>query len=119
VADPVPKQPCQNEGCRRPRRVASERSSIAGDTDRGILGTITDKLAKILADIRRNPNNVRFADLLFVCRHYFGEPRSQGTSHYVFKMPWPGDPRVNIQDKGGKATPYQEPYSKLGQSRAR
>ena len=22
-------------------------------------------------------------------------------------MPWPGDPRVNIQDKGGKAKPYQ------------
>ena len=33
--------------------------------------------------------------------------RSQGTSHYVFKIPWPGDPRVNIQDNGGKAKPYQ------------
>ena len=50
-----------------------------------------DKLAKLLAEMRRNPNNVRFADLLFVCRQFFGEPRSQGTSHYVFKMPWPGD----------------------------
>jgi len=68
---------------------------------------VTDKLAKILAEMRRNPNNVRFADLLFACRHFFGEPRSQGTTHYVFKMPWPGDPRVNIQDKGGKAKPYQ------------
>ncbi|MEV6344646.1 toxin HicA [Actinoplanes sp. NPDC051851] len=68
---------------------------------------MADRLAKILAEMRRNPNNVRFADLLFGFRHYFGEPRSQGTSHYVFKMPWPGDPRVNIQDKGGKAKPYQ------------
>jgi hypothetical protein len=25
----------------------------------------------------------------------------------VFKTPWPGDPRVNIQDKGGKAKAYQ------------
>jgi hypothetical protein len=46
---------------------------------------VTDKLTKILAEVRRNPDNVRFADLLFVCRHVFGEPRSQGTSHYVFQ----------------------------------
>lgn len=26
----------------------------------------------------------------------------------MFKMPWPGDPRVNIQEgKGGKAKAYQ------------
>jgi hypothetical protein len=25
----------------------------------------------------------------------------------VFKTPWPGDPRVNIQNKGGMAKPYQ------------
>ncbi|MFC7531342.1 hypothetical protein [Actinoplanes sp. GCM10030250] len=25
----------------------------------------------------------------------------------VFKMPWPGDPRVNIQDDKGKAEAYQ------------
>jgi len=69
------------------------------------MAAVADKLAKILAELRRNPKNVRFADLLLVCRHFFGEPRSHGTSHYVFKMPWPGDPRVNIQDKGGKAKP--------------
>ena len=34
--------------------------------------------------------------------------RQSGTSHAVFKTPWPGDPRVNIQRaKGGKAKPYQ------------
>lgn len=93
----------------RPPRGMSQlgQSSTTGDTTRGIVGYVVDKLAKILAAMRRNPNNVRFADLLFVCRHYFGEPRLQGTSHYVFKMPWPGDPRVNIQDKAGKAKPYQ------------
>lgn len=68
---------------------------------------MTDRLAKILLDMRHNANDIRFTDLLFVCRHYFGEPRLQGTSHYVFKMPWPGDPRVNVQNKGGKAKPYQ------------
>lgn len=38
----------------------------------------------------------------------FGEPRQDGTSHAVFKTPWQGDPRVNIQRaKGGKAKSYQ------------
>ncbi len=85
----------------------STHPSIACDTSWGIVSYVTDKLTKLLTEMGRNPNNVRFADLLFVCRHFFGVPRSQGTSHYVFKMPWSGDPRVNIQDKGGKAKPYQ------------
>ena len=63
---------------------------------------MTDRLAKILSNMRRNANDIRFTDLLYTCQHYFGEPRLQGTSHYVFKMPWPGDPRVNIQNKAGK-----------------
>lgn len=63
-------------------------------------------VAKLLADARRNPRGVSFADLERLCRHYFGEPRQSG-SHLVFKTPWPGDPRVNIQSKGGMAKPYQ------------
>lgn len=31
----------------------------------------------------------------------------QGSSHRIYKTPWPGDPRVNIQDSKGKAKPYQ------------
>jgi hypothetical protein len=57
--------------------------------------------------IRANPANVRFADLQRVCEHYFGAPRQRGTSHVVFKTPWPGDPRVNIQNEKGRAKPYQ------------
>ncbi len=54
------------------------------------------------------PENVRFSELAAVCAHYFGTPRQQGTSHHVYKTPWPGDPRVNIQKgKSGKAKPYQ------------
>ena len=30
-----------------------------------------------------------------------------GTSHAIFKTPWVGDPRINIQDDKGKAKPYQ------------
>lgn len=41
------------------------------------------------------------------CEHYFGKPRQTGSSHAVFKTPWPGDPRVNIQNDKGKAKAYQ------------
>ena len=42
-----------------------------------------------------------------VCEHYFGEARSSGSSRAVFKTPWAGDPRVNIQNDHGKAKEYQ------------
>ena len=57
--------------------------------------------------MRRSPRNVRFADLFKVCVEYFGEPRQHGSSHAIFKTPWPGDPRVNIQNDKGKAKAYQ------------
>ncbi|AGA32365.1 HicA family toxin-antitoxin system, toxin component [Thioalkalivibrio nitratireducens DSM 14787] len=62
---------------------------------------------KILARMREEPKNIRFVDLKKVCEAYFGVPRQSGTSHLVFKTPWPGDPRVNIQNAGGQAKPYQ------------
>ncbi|CAE6825161.1 hypothetical protein R69658_06036 [Paraburkholderia aspalathi] len=62
---------------------------------------------KILGQMRREPTNVRFSALLKVCTQYFGEPRRSGTSHAVFKTPWPGDPRVNIQNDNDKAKAYQ------------
>ncbi|MBT3206191.1 MAG: toxin HicA [Gammaproteobacteria bacterium] len=62
---------------------------------------------KILEQMKLNPKGVRFNDLKKVCSHYFGNPRQSGSSHCVFKTPWPGDPRVNIQNQKGKAKPYQ------------
>ena len=62
---------------------------------------------KVLEQMRREPASVRFADLLKVCVAHFGEPRQPGTSHTVFRMPWAGDPRVNIQSNKGKAKAYQ------------
>ena len=64
-------------------------------------------LADIIAKMRRNPKGVRFADLCKVCDHYFGKARKSGSSHRVYKTPWVGDPRVNIQNAKGKAKPYQ------------
>ncbi len=64
-------------------------------------------IAKILQKIKDNPNGVRFNDLQKVCTYYFGKPRQRGSSHCVYKMPWPGNPRVNIQNLKGLAKPYQ------------
>ena len=61
----------------------------------------------ILDSLRANPKGVRFTDLARVCDRYFGEPRRKGTSHRVYRTPWPGDPRVNIQNANGMAKPYQ------------
>lgn len=57
--------------------------------------------------MRRNPKAIRFADLCKVCEHYFGKARKSGSSRRVYKTPWGGDPRVNIQNANGKAKPYQ------------
>lgn len=65
--------------------------------------TVTD----ILESMRSNPKGVRFKDLCKVCDHYFGKPRQSGTSHRIYKTPWRGDPRVNIQSGKGKAKAYQ------------
>ena len=65
------------------------------------------RAAKILGKMRDNPKGVRFIELRKICEFYFGKPRQGGSGHYVFKTPWPGNPRVNIQDKNGMAKPYQ------------
>jgi len=57
--------------------------------------------------MRANPRNVNYTDLFEVCEHFFGNPRQAGTSHAVFQAPWPGNPRVNIQNDHGIAKPYQ------------
>ncbi|MGI2335493.1 MAG: toxin HicA [Dehalogenimonas sp.] len=63
-----------------------------------------DRIVKLM---RANPADVKFNDLCKVCAYYLGEPRQKGGSHRIYKTPCKGDPRVNIQDKNGKAKPYQ------------
>ena len=65
------------------------------------------KIAGLIADMKRNPKGIRFQDLCKVCEHYFGEARQTGSSHRVYKTPWLGDPRVNIQNDKGMAKAYQ------------
>ena len=64
-------------------------------------------IEKLLKQIKDNPKEVQFSDLCKICKHYFGKPRQSGSSHRIYKTPWQGDPRVNIQNKKGKAKAYQ------------
>ena len=65
------------------------------------------KIDDILAQMKPNPKDVRFSDLCKVCENFFGEPRKSASSHRIYKTPWQGDPRINIQNHKGKAKAYQ------------
>lgn len=64
-------------------------------------------LDDVIKTMRANPKGVRFSDLVKICDSHFGKPRHSGSSHRVYKMPWAGNPRVNIQNHKGKAKSYQ------------
>ncbi len=65
------------------------------------------RIDDILAQMKRNPKDVRFADLCKVCENFFGRPRKSASSHRIYRTPWRGDPRINIQNHKGKAKAYQ------------
>ena len=67
------------------------------------MAIITDLIARM----RENPGGVRFAELCKICDHFFGQARQTSGSHRVYKTPWIGDPRVNIQNSKGYAKAYQ------------
>ena len=68
---------------------------------------MVDTPNEIIQRLRANPRGIRFNDLVRICDRCFGESRQRGTSHRVYRMPWPGDPRVNIQNDKGMAKAYQ------------
>ncbi len=60
---------------------------------------------ELVAEMRLHPKGVRFVDLCRVCD--YGEARHKGSSHRIYRTPWQGDPRVNIQNDHGMAKAYQ------------
>ena len=68
---------------------------------------MVDKIRVILKRMRENPRGIKYSSLCRVCDYHFGEPRQKGGSHRIYKIPWQGDPRINIQDDHGLAKPYQ------------
>jgi hypothetical protein len=65
------------------------------------------KIEDLLEKMISNPKGIRFQDLRQVCEFYFGEARHKSSSHRIYKTPWQGDPRVNIQNDKGMAKAYQ------------
>ena len=83
---------------------------------------MSDSIEKLLARMRQSPTGTRYSDAVKVAEHCFGAPRQKGSSHVIFKMPWAGDPRVNLQNHHGKAKAYQvrqllNAIDRLGQDR--
>jgi len=66
-----------------------------------------DEIVEMVLQMRTNPQNIRFSDLCKVCDYYFGTARQKGSSHRIYKTPWVGNPRINIQNNQGKAKAYQ------------
>ena len=64
-------------------------------------------IADLIAAMRRHPHGIRFRDLCRVCDFFFGKARQSGSSHRLYKTPWQGDPRINMQHDQGMAKPYQ------------
>jgi hypothetical protein len=65
----------------------------------------SEQLSRYLVELEQKA--VRFSRLLSICESVFGPPRIRG-SHFIFKTPWRGDPRINVQKvKGGMSKPYQ------------
>ena len=65
------------------------------------------QIDKIIDRAERNPRGIHFSDLCILCDHFFGEARQKASSHRIYKTPWLGDPRVNIQSEKGMAKAYQ------------
>jgi hypothetical protein len=65
------------------------------------------KIGDILLQMKQNPQGVRYNDLCKICDLYFGNARQIRSSHRIYKTPWQGDPRINIQNHKGKAKAYQ------------
>lgn len=76
--------------------------------DQIVLDMVSFKMsiAETIEILEKERSNTRFSDLLKICGLYFGKPRISG-SHHIFKTPWPGDPRLNLQPVKRKAKPYQ------------
>jgi hypothetical protein len=68
------------------------------------------RTAKIIEQMRRSPQNIRFDDLAKVCADHFGEPRQEGTSrtrstrrHGKVTPAW----TYRQRGKDGSAEPYR------------
>jgi hypothetical protein len=74
-------------------------------------GTASDTIRLVtieeaIQELEGHEKRIRFSRLLVICESFFGKVRIVG-SHHIFKTPWPGDPRMNLQEEKGMAKLYQ------------
>lgn len=60
----------------------------------------------LIIELEAKEKNTKFSQLLSICEEMFGACRING-SHHIFRTPWQGDPRINLQKVGNMAKPYQ------------
>ena len=100
--------------------VATDTHQVRGQLHDGIAVSTVNCVAKIdetVAAMRNAPPNTFSNDLLADAFTSSGSPARvvhrtpcsrRRVQDAVFKTPWPGDPRVNIQrSRGGEAKPYR------------
>lgn len=63
-------------------------------------------IEKSIQKIKAAQNPLPFNEVKRVCDQLFGAPRIRG-SHLIYRTPWRGDPRINIQNRGGQVALYQ------------
>jgi hypothetical protein len=69
--------------------------------------TKSERISSLIRHMRENPKGVTFSELCRVCDFHFGSPRQVRSSHRIYRTPWKGDPRINIQNSKGMAKAYQ------------
>jgi hypothetical protein len=57
-------------------------------------------------ELEKGKGHIKFSRALKIATEFFGVPRITG-SHHNFRMPWAGDPRVNLQPEGHMTKRYQ------------
>ena len=66
---------------------------------------VHSSIDNLITELEEKEKNTKFSRLLSICA-VFGACRISG-SHHIFKTPWQGDPRINLQKVGNMAKPYQ------------
>ena len=62
---------------------------------------------QLILKMVERPTSLKYDELCKLCEKFFGKPRQSSSSHRVYKTPWVVNPRINIQNKKGKAKFYQ------------
>ncbi len=58
-------------------------------------------------ELERSLKNTKFDRLVVILKKHFEARATKGTSHVLFKVPWSGDPLINVQPTKGQSQAKQ------------